>query len=171
MGLNDNEIKRYTKEMKALNLLLDWAIECDFGLDNFPEQYHMYKDKITDDMSYKESMLTIAKCCIEDEENDTEQQSNNINEKMVYHPEHYNKAGKKECWDEMEEKFGGLAVFIFDALSGYKYKYRAGEKEGNPKEQDFSKLKNYIQHAKKHKESTDLFMENIYKFIEENDGI
>ena len=51
----------------ALNLLLDWAIECGFGFDSFPEEYEKYKEELTDDMSYKEMMIHIAKRCIEDE--------------------------------------------------------------------------------------------------------
>ena len=27
------------EENAALNLLVDWAIQCDFGYDNFPEEY------------------------------------------------------------------------------------------------------------------------------------
>lgn len=67
--------------------------------------------------------------------------------KQVYHPSHYNKEGKKECWDEMIEIFGPEAVVIFDVLSAYKYQYRAGLKDGNPEEQDLEKIKNYMKHA------------------------
>ena len=74
--------------------------------------------------------------------------------KMVIHPEHYNKEGRKECWDEMIEIFGEEAVAIFDILSAYKYHYRAGDKEGNPEEQDVAKIKNYMNH------SADLIIDN-----------
>lgn len=67
---------------------------------------------------------------------------------LVNHPKHYNKSGRKECWDEMKGIFGIEAVIIFDVLSAYKYHYRAGEKEGNPKEQDKAKIQNYMNHAK-----------------------
>lgn len=66
----------------------------------------------------------------------------------VIHPEHYNKNGRKECWDEMLELFGHEAVIIFDCLNAYKYHYRAGEKSGNPKEQDEQKMKNYVDHSR-----------------------
>lgn len=66
---------------------------------------------------------------------------------LVIHPEHYNKEGRKECWEEMIEKFGPMAVAIFDILSAYKYHYRAGEKDGNPEEQDLAKIENYMHHS------------------------
>lgn len=69
--------------------------------------------------------------------------------KLVYHPSHYNTEGRKECWDEMIEIFGADAVVIFDVLSAYKYHYRAGLKEGNPTDQDLEKIKNYMEHAKR----------------------
>ena len=68
-------------------------------------------------------------------------------DKLVYHPSHYNTEGRKECWDEMIEIFGVDAVVIFDILSAYKYRYRAGLKEGNPSEQDKEKIKNYMNHT------------------------
>ena len=71
-----------------------------------------------------------------------------MNEEMVIHPNHYNKEGRKECWDEMINIFGPDAVIIFDVLSAYKYMYRAGEKDNNPAEQDLAKIKNYMKHAK-----------------------
>lgn len=70
-----------------------------------------------------------------------------MSKELVIHPDHYNKEGRKECWDEMLEIFGPNAVAIFDLLSAYKYLYRAGEKDGNPAEQDQAKIDNYIQHA------------------------
>lgn len=66
---------------------------------------------------------------------------------QVFHPEHYNHEGRKECWEEMYEKFGLDAVVIFDCLNAYKYLYRAGTKEGNSREQDILKAKNYYMHA------------------------
>lgn len=68
---------------------------------------------------------------------------------LVYHPKHYNKNGRKECWEEMIELFGPEAVIIFDVLSAYKYSYRAGEKDGNPGPQDVEKINNYMEHANK----------------------
>lgn len=70
-----------------------------------------------------------------------------MSKELVIHPEHYNKDGRKECWDEMIDKFGPMAVAIFDCLSAYKYKYRAGDKDGNPEEQDMAKITNYMHHS------------------------
>ena len=48
-----------TLRERALMLLLDWAVECGFGYDNFPEEYERYKDEI-EDMSYIDGMIYIA---------------------------------------------------------------------------------------------------------------
>ena len=48
-----------TLRERALMLLLNWAVECDFGYDNFPEEYERYKDEI-EDMSYIDGMIYIA---------------------------------------------------------------------------------------------------------------
>lgn len=65
----------------------------------------------------------------------------------VNHPSHYNIEGRKECWEEMIEKFGIFYTAVFDVMNAYKYFYRAGMKEGNTKEQDLRKIKNYMEHA------------------------
>lgn len=75
---------------------------------------------------------------------------------LVHHPSHYNRTERKECWDEMIELFGVGAVIIFDCLSAYKYYYRAGEKEGNPKEQDLKKIREYMKHAEKLMKDNDI---------------
>ena len=60
------QLAEWLEELKALRLLLDWAIECDFGLDSFPEEYAKYKHTLTDDMTYKDMMIQIAKCVAEE---------------------------------------------------------------------------------------------------------
>lgn len=52
------------KENKALRLLVDWAVECDFGYDNFDDEYQRYKDEIDDNATYTEGMIKIAQCVI-----------------------------------------------------------------------------------------------------------
>lgn len=63
--------------------------------------------------------------------------------KNVDHPSHYNKPGKKECIEEMRERFGDLAVYWFCKLNAFKYNYRDGDKEGNSAEQDAAKARWY----------------------------
>ena len=58
------QLAEWLEELKALRLLLDWAIECDFGLDSFPEEYEKYKHTLTDDMTYKDMIIQIAKCVV-----------------------------------------------------------------------------------------------------------
>lgn len=56
----DKEIAELKAENAALRLLIEWAEECDFGYDNFPEEYERYKDEI-EGMGYIEGMIHIAK--------------------------------------------------------------------------------------------------------------
>lgn len=55
----DKEIAELKAENAALRLLIEWAEECDFGYDNFPEEYERYKDEI-EGMGYIEGMIHIA---------------------------------------------------------------------------------------------------------------
>ena len=67
---------------------------------------------------------------------------------QVYHPEHYNVDGRKECWDEFIDRFGAKNTFVWCLLTAQKYLYRMGLKENNPAEQDLAKAKNYFNKAK-----------------------
>ena len=66
-GLELEQLAEWLEELKALRLLLDWAIECDFGLDSFPAAYAKYKHTLTDDMTYKDMIIQIAKCVVAEE--------------------------------------------------------------------------------------------------------
>ena len=68
---------------------------------------------------------------------------------MVNHPSHYNIPGRKECIVEIEEKYGAEVTAIFCLTNAYKYLYRAGNKDGNTKEQDISKARFYFDYANK----------------------
>ena len=59
----------------------------------------------------------------------------NIN-KNVDRPAHYD--GTK-CIENMKAMFGAEAVKDFCRCNAYKYRYRAGRKDGNSKEQDIAK--------------------------------
>ena len=63
---------------------------------------------------------------------------------LVNHPKHYNTEGRKECIEEMMCSYGPKVVASFCLLSAYKYLYRAGEKEGNSREQDIAKACWYL---------------------------
>lgn len=68
---------------------------------------------------------------------------------QVNHPAHYQSKNGKECIEVMREKFGDDAVFNFCICNAFKYRFRAGNKEGNPAEQDLAKAKWYEEYAKK----------------------
>ena len=67
---------------------------------------------------------------------------------LVNHPQHYTKPGRKECIVEMRERYGSYITAIFCLTNAYKYLYRAGEKDGNPEEQDHNKALWYFNYAK-----------------------
>ena len=48
----------------------------------------------------------------------------------VSHPSHYNRPNSMECIDEMVEVFGKEAVMNFCLCNVWKYRYRAGDKNG-----------------------------------------
>lgn len=49
-------------ERPALLLLIDWAEQCGFGYDNFPEEYEQYENEIEEkNLGYIEGMIYIAK--------------------------------------------------------------------------------------------------------------
>jgi hypothetical protein len=60
----------------------------------------------------------------------------------VNHPEHYQ--GKYECIEEMINLFGIEAVKDFCKCNVYKYRFRAGRKQGEEYEKDISKAENYM---------------------------
>ena len=59
----------------------------------------------------------------------------------VNHPAHYNQPGRKECIEEMIEKFGIEPVRIFCLLNAYKYDYRHRFKGGK---EDIAKAEWYM---------------------------
>ena len=59
----------------------------------------------------------------------------------VNHPAHYQKEGRKECIEEMLDKFGVEAVKHFCLLNAYKYEYRHEMKGGK---EDLAKAEWYI---------------------------
>ena len=58
----------------------------------------------------------------------------------VIHPGHYNIPGRKECIEEMVEKFGHEKTEAFCELNSYKYRYRHELKNG---QEDLDKAVNY----------------------------
>lgn len=58
----------------------------------------------------------------------------------VYHPNHYNIPGKKECWDEMIDRFGVDFVKTFCKANYFKYHFRSERKNGF---EDILKAENY----------------------------
>lgn len=58
-------LKEQEKEIKALRLLIEWAEECDFGFDQFKDEYERYKDEIKG-MKYIDGMIHVAKRTLED---------------------------------------------------------------------------------------------------------
>lgn len=66
---------------------------------------------------------------------------------LVNHPAHYNAPGRKECIEEMIDKWGREQTAIWCEMTAYKYDYRAGTEEGEPDERDMAKLQWYLDKA------------------------
>ena len=47
---------------------------------------------------------------------------------MVNHPAHYKRTGRKECIEEIREKYGDEICAVFCLTNAYKYLYRQGLK-------------------------------------------
>lgn len=62
----------------------------------------------------------------------------------VNHPSHYN-VHKHECIDEMIALFGVDETMVFCKLNAWKYRYRAGAKDGEAREKDLAKADGYIE--------------------------
>lgn len=60
-------LKEQEKEIKALRLLVELAEECDFGFDQFQDEYERYKDEL-ENMKYIDEMIYVAKRMLEDRE-------------------------------------------------------------------------------------------------------
>ena len=60
---------------------------------------------------------------------------------QVDHPAHYQ--GKHECIDVMRAMFGDVAVKGFCRCNAFKYRFRAGKKDGNSATQDIAKAEWY----------------------------
>ena len=65
----------------------------------------------------------------------------------VNHPAHYQGANGRECIDEMIILFGKQAVIDFCRCNAYKYRFRAGKKEGASAEEDLAKAEWYMNKA------------------------
>lgn len=62
----------------------------------------------------------------------------------VIHPGHYNIPGRKECIEEMLEKFGYEKTEAFCELNSYKYQYRHEQKNGQEDLGQSCKLSEYV---------------------------
>ncbi len=67
---------------------------------------------------------------------------------------HYNK-GSIETIDKMERVYGTVATIIFCELNVFKYRDRAGLKDGQPLELEFKKIKWYEDKIKSLKSKLD----------------
>lgn len=62
-------------------------------------------------------------------------------QERVSHPPYYQ--GKHECIDLMYAMFGSYELMVFCKLNAYKYRFRAGKKDGSSFEEDIAKAEWY----------------------------
>lgn len=85
---------------------------------------------------------------------------------QVNHPSHYSQNGRRECIEEMRIMFGDEAVRQWCILTAYKYRYRAGNKEGNSAEQDSNKAEWYLNYAENMNKQNKNHIRRIYDSLQ-----
>lgn len=68
---------------------------------------------------------------------------------LINSPKYYQQENGRECIDEMILFFGKKAVIDFCRCNAYKYKFRAGKKNNNTKEEDLAKANWYLNYIEK----------------------
>lgn len=91
----------------------------------------------------------------------------------VNHPIHYQREGRKECIEEIKDKYGMTIQIIFCLTNAYKYLYRAGLKHGSPEKQDIAKAKWYFDYLEKtyhidEQMRLKYFTESMKEFLDED---
>lgn len=66
---------------------------------------------------------------------------------LINNPSHYNVSGI-ECIDEMILAFGHETTKAFCVCNAWKYRYRAGHKDGSSRSDDLEKANRYMKYAK-----------------------
>lgn len=129
---------------QLIQLLPDSYIQratVQFSYETLRNQYHARKNHKQDEWhTWAEMLETLPESDLIIE---------TFKPELVDHPNHYNKPGRKECIVEMEEKFGTKAVYYFSLLSAFKYRYRKGDKAGEPGDRDVAKADWYDSYADK----------------------
>lgn len=91
-------------------------------------------------------LTTLATSADAEPEHDTDNHTD-----AVSHPDHYMQHAK-ECIVEMLIIFGLDNFITFCTMNAWKYRYRAGSKDGNSADQDNAKADRYIEYAVRAKE-------------------
>lgn len=107
------------------------CVACPLSIKN--NGHGVYCDELTDS-EIKEIARAVS--CKYVDKKDYKSKSNAVN-----HPLHYQ--GQHECIDVMRVMFGDEAVKGFCKCNAYKYRFRAGQKDGNTAEQDIKKAEWY----------------------------
>ena len=58
--MESKEMRKEEHLSKALDLIIDWMVDCGFGYDNIPEEYEYYKENI-EAMGYNEGLRYIVR--------------------------------------------------------------------------------------------------------------
>lgn len=134
------------------NIIITKDIDKEFHefLENMYKDYHGVRIKTNSNNEI--NSMQQQKSQNKDEDKITKETKKNANSKaenknntVVSHPDYYQ--GKRECIEEMKIMFGDRAVKNFCICSAYKYKFRAGKKDDNSKEQDLAKAEWYLSYA------------------------
>lgn len=118
--------------------------ECGGARDAAQDNCPLGKYEPNDRFDEQRSVRIIDDWCkhlILNSRRNNKKQSTTNKTSAIDHPAHYQ--GQHECIDIMRAMFGDEAVKGFCRCNAYKYRYRAGKKDGNTAEQDLAKAEWY----------------------------
>lgn len=118
VNYQQRRLQFFKEQLASAQRKLDFAIKRDYSWDRLEDKGEI--------VSFYEWAVQMA----EKEKNKMYDDLKNSIQDDINHPKHYCREGGMECLEEMELVFGRDAVRTFCLLNAWKYRYRAGDKNG-----------------------------------------
>lgn len=140
-----DKTEKFLYDTKEQKVVAKWNNGDNRWDNNGPIQFEEQKNDTLHE-AYDKAVAAEVKHALEGGE-DTRLRTH---KEQVNHPDHYNDYDV-EVIEMMERVFGHEAVINFCRLNAFKYRMRAGHKDGNSLEQDLKKERWYLDYIKNHK--------------------